>query len=72
MTVVSGCGFSGPCSVKTQLEKLREAIGMSQMDFERFLEGGIIDFERCDSMSSLGRYIERVKDDCSMIYNGCD
>ena len=59
-------------ALREQVQKLCEAIGVSKMDYERFLDSGTIDWDKCDLSSPLGKHIEKVKDDCSMIYSGCD
>jgi len=57
---------------KLAVEKLLEAMGLTMMDYERFLYTGTFDFERSDPSSPLGKYIQKVKDDCSAAYDGCD
>jgi hypothetical protein len=59
---------SEEASLRKQIEELREAIGMSRMDYARFIDGCPIDFEKRSYGSQLGKYIARVKRESSGHY----
>ena len=47
--------------LREQVQKLCEAIGLSKMDYQRFLNSGTIDWDKCEPSSPLGKHIEKLK-----------
>jgi hypothetical protein len=50
------------------VEKLLYAIGISLIDYDRFLQSGNVDFDRVSPGSQLGRYIAKVKRESDTSY----